>query len=63
MTYIAIQPGAFSRAEHELAAIIDVESAILQVLSLWSISRPVSIQRRSSMFTVQLTTSFDADER
>ena len=63
MTHFATPPGAFSPAEHELTAIIAIESAILQSLSLWSIGRPASRRPHMSMLIVQLTCGFDADER
>ena len=63
MTHFATPPGVFSPAEHELTAIIAIESAILQILSLWSIGRTASRQPQMSMLIVQLTSGFDADER
>jgi hypothetical protein len=63
MTHFATPPGAFSRTEHELTAIIARESAILQILSLWSLSRPATDQQHMIVLSGPLTHGFDADER
>lgn len=58
MNHFATPLGSFSAAEHELAAVIARESAISQILSLWSVSRPKR-QEHVTLPHVLLASSFD----
>jgi hypothetical protein len=60
VTHFATPPGAYPPAEHELAAIIATETAILQILRLWSLSRPAKEQPYTITIVAPPASGFDA---